>query len=89
MTELDPDAPTRQRRRLDVENAQGEEMLTAHLWKLVRAGAALVSLHVSWGSAGLKVWPTVRCCRPPGRCAVTELAKNPLQERSRMPPVPH
>ena len=38
VSELDPDAPTRQRRRLDSENAKGEEMLTAHLWKLVRAG---------------------------------------------------
>ena len=38
VSELDPDAPSRQRRRLDEQNAKGEEMLAAQLWKLVRAG---------------------------------------------------
>jgi hypothetical protein len=38
ITELDPDAPTRQRRRLDADDARGEGALLTAVWRLVRAG---------------------------------------------------
>ena len=44
MTELDPDAPHRQRRALAPDNAKDEERLLARLWRLARAGALLASL---------------------------------------------
>ncbi len=39
VTELDPDAPDRQRRLLAPDNVKDEERLLARLWRLVRAGA--------------------------------------------------
>uniref|UniRef100_A0A061R3Y7 Nuclear pore complex protein n=1 Tax=Tetraselmis sp. GSL018 TaxID=582737 RepID=A0A061R3Y7_9CHLO len=38
VTELDPDAPTRQWRKIDGENAKTEEQLMARCWRLIRAG---------------------------------------------------
>eukprot|EP00887_Chlorella_sp_A99_P007315 scaffold2.g7315.t1 len=38
VTELDPDAPTRQRRRLDPDNAKDEERLLSQVFRLLRAG---------------------------------------------------
>lgn len=39
MSELDPDAPGRQRRPLYSENTADEERILGRLWRLVRAGA--------------------------------------------------
>ena len=38
VSELDPDAPSRQGKALQSDNARAEERLMARLWQLVRAG---------------------------------------------------
>lgn len=38
VTQLDPDAPTRQQRRLHPDNAKDDDRLMTALWKLVRSG---------------------------------------------------
>lgn len=38
VSELDPDAPSRQGKVLQTDNARAEERLMARLWQLVRAG---------------------------------------------------
>eukprot|EP01090_Pellita_catalonica_P012230 TRINITY_DN2606_c0_g1_i1.p1 TRINITY_DN2606_c0_g1~~TRINITY_DN2606_c0_g1_i1.p1 ORF type:complete len:927 (-),score=177.81 TRINITY_DN2606_c0_g1_i1:207-2723(-) len=38
VSQIDPDAPHRQRKRLHEDDAAGEDMLLRSLWKLVRAG---------------------------------------------------
>jgi nuclear pore complex protein Nup107 len=70
VSELDPDAPTRQRRRIDPDNARDEERLMTAVWRLLRAGrpvdarALCEAVGQPWraaamgdgGEAGLLLW---------------------------------
>ncbi len=59
VTELDPDAPTRQHRALQRDNARDEQRIMQYIWRLVRAGKLdaarqlCVDCGQSWRAASL------------------------------------
>jgi hypothetical protein len=48
VTELDPDAPSRQGKTLQADNVRAEERLLARCWQLVRAGECWTGPATGW-----------------------------------------
>lgn len=67
VTELDPDAPTRQHKALQADDAKDEQRLAARLFRLLRAGALRDGGGAAAGAA---------CGRGGGRGAGVEVAAN-------------